>query len=578
MVMTKITSTVSVLSEVLSSRCFVVPWHQRYFDWNKEQVRDLTDDIGDAVNRKISCYFVGSIMLVESTDGSECEVNDGQQRLITLSLLIAAFARRFSKTGDNNETVALRALFDRPDNQASRMIEADSYKPRVRPSRLDDHVYRQVIRGHDVGTNGGLVDAFDVIQAFVQQMHEDNLVEFFDFLMRRTEMSVLTIPTTVDANSFFEALNARGKPLSDVDLIRNRLYSYFSDANDVERRKTVHASLEGAVVVARSTRKVEDYFRCYLQCQYGHLRKNRLYRDVRQNIDEVDTGDVPSYVLRLVEGLGSQSNVELFRMIASTGADPGFRKHLSFSPDGLGPWMHDLRRYTVSYPVIFALLHRLSIETDQKKKRKTKKLVLQSLNNLASFVLRTAFVAPKFEPSRFDAPLANLGAEVFGNSTIESLNIMNSLERADDLGVVSDNAFVRQMEVVQFRDRRRALMYLFGINATMQATEAIQRSGCSVEHVLPQSHRHWAGWPAFDGREAYDYVHRTGNMVVLPKSENRADAPYNGDYKKKRDVFRESSLSMARQLASQYDKWTPEVIEERSLQLAHQAAHTWRFL
>jgi len=576
--MSKITSTVFVLSKLLNSRCFIVPWHQRYFDWSKEEVRDLIDDIGDAVNRQISCYFVGSIMLVESPDGSECEVNDGQQRLITLSLMIAAFARRFNKTGDNNETVALRALFDRPDNQVSRMIDVDTYRPRIQPSRLDAHVYRQIIRGHDVGTNGGLVDAFSVIHTFVQQMHKDTLVDFFDFLMRRTEMSVLTIPATVDANSFFEALNARGKPLSDVDLIRNRLYSYFSDTNDAERRKTVHASLEEAVVVARSTKKIEDYFRCYLQCQYGYLRKNRLYRDVRQHIDEVDTDDVPSYVLRLVEGLGSQSNVELFRMIASASADPGFRRHFSFSPDGLGPWMHDLRRYTVSYPVIFALLHRLSVETNQRTKRKTKKLVLRSLNNLASFVLRTVFVVPKFEPSRFDAPLANLGADVFRSSSIESLNIMNSLKRMDDLGVVSDNAFVRQMEVVQFRDRRRALMYLYGINATMQAAEAIQRSGCSLEHVLPQSHRHWGGWPAFAGREAHDYVYRTGNMVVLPKSENRADAPYNGDYENKRTVFRESSLSMARKLASQYEKWTPEVIEERSRQLARQAARTWRFL
>lgn len=575
--MTKITSDVVVLSELLGSRCFVVPWHQRYFDWRKDEVRELIEDIGEAVKRQMSCYFVGSIMLVKPNSG-RWEMNDGQQRLLTLSLLIAALCRRFQEAEDgSNETLALRALFERPDSQVSQMADVDRYRPRIKPQKQDGQVYRQIIRGNNIGTNGKLADAFSVIQAFVQDLSQDEVDRLFDFVMHRIEMSVLIIPTSVDVNSFFEALNARGKELNDVDLIRNRLYSYFSDVDDLERRTTVHENLEATVIIGRSAAKVQDYFRCYLQCQYGHLRRNYLYRDARIKIEAADQSDPANNVLRLVEGLGRHENIELFRMISSKSADPDFYRNFSFAPDGLESWMYDLRRYTVSHPVIFSLLHRMITETDSRKKKKTKRLMYRSLKNLASFVLRTAFVLPKFEPSRFDASFADLGTDVFHGSTPDSLDIMDRLEQDDDLGIISDSSFSRQMEVVQIRDSNRARILLFGINAIMQSPEAINRNGCSVEHVLPVSPVHWEGWSAFAGHEAHDYVRRTGNMVVLPKSENRSDITFNANYDQKRYVFENSSLGMPRDLAKRYIDWTPHAVEERSRQLARLAARAWPF-
>lgn len=576
--MTKITSEVVVLSGLLNSRCFVVPWHQRYFDWEKDEVQELIKDISDATRRQMSCYFVGSIMLVKPTSGS-WEINDGQQRLITLSLLIAALCRRFREAGDgSNETLALRALFDRPDSQVSQMADVNTYAPRIRPQKHDRQVYRQIIRGNDIGTNGKLADAFHVIQTFVQDLPQDEADRLFDFTMLRIEMSVLVIPASVDANSFFEALNARGRELNDVDLIRNRLYSYFSDLDDVERRTTVHENLEAAMIVTGSVAKVQNYFRCYLQCQYGHLRKNHLYRDARNKIETVGASDPASYVLRLVEGLGRHENTELYRMISSKSADPDFYRNFSFAPTGLESWMYDLRPYyTVSHPVIFSLLHRMITETDSRKKKRTKRLMYRSLTNLASFVLRTAFVLPKFESSRFDVSFANLGAEVFHGSSLDSLDIMDRLEQADDLGIISDSSFRRQMEVVQIRDSKRARILLFGINASMQSPDAINRSGCSVEHVLPVSPVHWEGWSAFGSHEAPDYVRRTGNMVILPNSENRSDMAFNVNYDQKRYVFENSSLGMPRDLARRYTEWTPHAVEERSRQLARLAARAWPF-
>lgn len=577
--MTNVTSKVCLVSDILYSGRFEVPWHQRYYDWNREQVEELLSDLKEALDSKKACYFLGSIMLVEASTGAPRKINDGQQRLITLSLLIAACCRRFTRRlrDGSRETLALRALFDRPDNQPSRLTDTANYEPRITPPRNDGAKYFQLIRGSDIGTNGLLAQAWNVIDSFVGQMKRSTVDQFFDLLMGRVEISVLDIPRAVDANSVFEALNARGKHLDDVDLLRNRLYSYFSEVDDTARRETVHGNLERTLIVSRNRATIQNYYRCYLQCQYGHLRKNHFYRDARSHIERATSSRNPSdYVYDLVADLGRGDSIELFRTTNSSNISPilnQFLPKVSGKRD-LAVLLSELRQYTVSHPLEFALLHR-SMRSGSKSVRRA---VFRSLNNLTSFVMRTAFVAPKFEPSRFEAVFANCAKKVFEGSDIASLDIMDELKGSDEWNVVNDANFIGRMTEVRLRDGKRALRYLFGINAQTQVgSDVFREEKCSVEHVLPQSEQHWAHWSGFKDTDPGVWVYRTGNMLVLPKGENRPDPDYNRDFQVKKNAFARSSLEMPRTVAKKYRGWTPEVINGRSRVLAEKAAKTWRF-
>ena len=580
--MTKVTSKTQLISEILYSGCFSVPWHQRYYDWNREQVSELLYDLKEALDTNKSCYFLGSIMLVNPPDAMHRRINDGQQRLITLSLLIAAICRRFGRRPRDRgrESLALRAIFDRPDNRTSSLADTSRYKPRIEPPKNDKSKYFQIIRGHDIGTNGLLTAAWSEIDLFVQAMSRSTMRNFFDFLMDKVEVSVLDIPVDVDANSVFEALNARGKPLDDVDLIRNRVYSYFSEKGDAVRRQTVHENLEKAVVISRNARKVQEYFRCYLQCRYGYLQKTRFYREVRTHIEQSAGRRNPSdYVFELVSGLGRPDNVELFRTVTSSRPSSSLERRLPpiSGKRGLMILLRELRGYSVSHPLVFALLHRFIAEAGHEERRKTGRLVGRSLKNLASFVMRTAFVATKFEPSKFEAAFSNCAKVVFEGSDLDSLDIMDELERNDELGVTNDLNFVRLMSVVEFRDSKRALRYLFGINARDQVgSDVLREDKCSVEHVLPQSDIHWGAWSGFEGEAKKSWVYRTGNMLVVPRGENRPSTEYNHNFAAKKRAFSESTLQMPRTLAG-YDEWTPEIVEQRSSELAEKAAKTWQF-
>lgn len=283
--MTQVTSEVLLVAQLFMMGRFAVPWHQRYYDWTTEQVGELLVDLKEALDEDRSSYFLGSIMLVKADN--VWEINDGQQRLITLSLLIASLCRRFAARRQYDaarEQLALRLLFDRSATAVTNLDETAQETPRIRPPRQDRSRFTQIIRGHDIGTDGKMTSAWNEIEIFVTALNQRATRQFFDLLANKVEIGVLYVPRTEDANAVFEALNGRGKRLDDVDLIRNHLYSYFTNTTDSERRMTVHEHLEFVVLNNRTTQRSQEYFRCYFQCKYGYLQKKRFYRETRDRI------------------------------------------------------------------------------------------------------------------------------------------------------------------------------------------------------------------------------------------------------------------------------------------------------
>ena len=189
-----------------------------------------------------------------------------------------------------------------------------------------------------------------------------------------------------------------------------------------------------------------------------------------------------------------------------------------------------------------------------------------------------------FSPSKMDQPLANAASHVYAGSDCSSLHIMDLLRDCDAFDVIDDASFVRRMAETEFRSskgvsgNKKALRLLFAINAQEQAgSDALTASGCSVEHVLPESEVHWPYWPNFNHGDCSACVYRLGNMVVLSRRENRGDDRFNRSYDVKREAFKGSPIHMAREVARKHREWNPAVVQQRSSQLAKAAARVWRF-
>ena len=77
----------------LLSKNITIPDYQRPYKWTRRNVIELLDDIqkaiADSQKKNNFKYRVGTVILFKNTEG-QYEVVDGQQRLITLSLICYA--------------------------------------------------------------------------------------------------------------------------------------------------------------------------------------------------------------------------------------------------------------------------------------------------------------------------------------------------------------------------------------------------------------------------------------------------------------------------------------------------------
>lgn len=96
----KISGAEYPLAKIFSSDFdYFIPSYQRPYAWTVDQASELFDDLYDFfLNEKEDTYFLGSIVLIKEENKPHAEVIDGQQRLTTLTVLLAALGHMVSDT------------------------------------------------------------------------------------------------------------------------------------------------------------------------------------------------------------------------------------------------------------------------------------------------------------------------------------------------------------------------------------------------------------------------------------------------------------------------------------------------
>ena len=572
---------------------FEVPWHQRRYDWKAEHVATLLRDIDYALKNKQNFYFLGALSLIDQGN-STWGINDGQQRMTTYALICACFLRLFHDAQEGgDEAMAMRILFDLTERQTRNLTDADNLNPRLIPSQDDKPRFNLFIRGKNVGTNGKLTQAWEEIDKFVSALSIEKALEYFKFLTEKVEVSFLTIPADADPNMIFEALNFRGKPLDDFDLIRNHFYSFFNAPAEESRRETIKSNLEETLrhqLVIGNSDKIMDYARCYLQCEYGFLPKNKFYRSVRDNMERAikDCNEKPSdYVFKLVDKLTDKRYVQIFNAIARQDHNTEFIERFNVDARRAGKkrnlkiLLDELRTYTITPPILLALLSRYAVlELDGRDRKSMATKIYNEISTLNAFVMRTALVERKFEPSHFESDLSDLASKIFTSNSVEELSGINIWGRLKDLSsseVLDDKLFIESLKTIEIRAHEKSKRFLFTINTHLQSdADTILYNQLTLEHLLPKGSEHWDGWKGFEENGHDLYINRIGNLTLLGNDDNKSSNKGNANWKVKKPTL-ESSMFSINKYFSDIDDWTPESIEKRQEELAKLAAKIWSF-
>lgn len=230
------TYKVSQLFDIEASVIYAIPRYQREYTWSTAQWEALFND----VQENDPGYFLGSIICINQTTDTlavqRLEVVDGQQRLTTLSLLIAALYQLLKTHEENLDEDQKAERTNLKHKLVLRRVE-DQLRviPQIQNNNQKD--YRAILS--EVGVinqfdtpayagNRKIFRAFRYFQTRITEMvdrDDDRLASIMAFLDKVSQACLVKIEVAshADAYTLFESLNNRGMPLTAIDLIKNKL-------------------------------------------------------------------------------------------------------------------------------------------------------------------------------------------------------------------------------------------------------------------------------------------------------------------------------------------------------------------
>ena len=466
---------------------------------------------------------------------------------------------------------------------------------RIKHQERDQNTYSAIMKGEQISSIGKLSEAQKLLTKKADELEQAKAIRLFDYLMSSV-IANRTINRTDNATQVFETLNARGKEVDQVDLLRNFLYSHLrSEHSDLARE--IHRNLEDMKRRVHDTRQYKSktrlnaYVQCALECRYGHIRKKFLYQDAKAAIQEEIAANgnenAEEIVRELTAYLCDPTNINTF--IALYQGDENAEEITNFTQSAgaanrkrnMRDYVRELSEYkAVSLPITFAAVTRF-LNVPQGERPRIARAGHKIVQDFNALIMRTVIVQPRFIPSAFEAVTAKWGKEIMVsiNNDIQK-RISKEMIQVDRENVWNDSTFQEKVKGLRFSrtkdSNRKAKRLLYALYRQKQSDLPQLDNHLTLEHILPESVEHVAGWgPHFTDDNHESYANMLGNMTLLMSSDNKGTTSFNETFENKRPTLQNSAIQANRTIADN-DKWTPEAIRKRQRLLAKDACQVWK--
>ena len=220
------------LIEILSSNVtYFIPNYQRKYVWVKRNWEELYDDICE-YSRLDHPHFLGHVVFSSGSNETESRIVDGQQRLVTLSLLIAAISNEYYRRGKNQEAERVRRIYlfnyDQPRirKDDSKTLFLETIIDELSEYRTKDDIERIYKSSAFLKTDIFNLSQQECFLYFSERVKESADLKKLLSLILKSEVIRIKVQEEVEGYGIFETLNARGIPLQDQELLKNFIYRY----------------------------------------------------------------------------------------------------------------------------------------------------------------------------------------------------------------------------------------------------------------------------------------------------------------------------------------------------------------
>lgn len=542
------------LGSVLKNNLLKVPPNQREYSWTDEEVKQLFQDYAQAVNEDGS-YFLGTVVTIPH---EELEVVDGQQRLATTAILLAAVR-------DYLETQSEDILVESITNEFLTGIDRKS-RQRVAKLRLnvdDAEFFESVVTAGSKGplptptrdSHHLMLDAYNQARAQVQRLvaplgeeaHGDLLEGWVTFLEQRALVVLLRVPTEADAYRMFETLNDRGLKTSQADLIKNYLFGRAGGRiGEIQARWSY---MRGALEASDEDDITINFLRHALIVQRGHTREVDVYRRVR---------DIAK---------GEQSAVQFGTILENLATvyvatlNPEHERWNGY-PRAVRRAIEVFNLFSVRpmRPLILAIAAKFDpAET------------AATFEFLISLTVRLV-IASSTRSGSVEEPLAETAHRIYEGEITTKAEVVSALREITP----TDTVFEAAAATAKVSAARLARYYLRSLEMAAKGEAEPwfmpqdDPNVINLEHVLPRKPE--GNWPAFTEDEVKIKTTRLGNLALMRATGN-SDLK-SASFAEKKDAYADSPYALTAEIAGVND-WTSDEIDNRQAQLARLAVKAW---
>jgi hypothetical protein len=536
---------------------YLIPLFQRHYSWTKKHWDRLWADIRALEDAEAdSQHFLGPLVCTPARaipgEVPAFQLIDGQQRLTTLSILLAAL-----------RDVARERGFDSLADEIyedylvhKRKKGTDRYK--VLPRLHDRQPLERVIEGksdRDLAEYGvfkawryfhrlvGTLDGEDV---------ERRLRDIFVVVSGRLSLVVITIDQE-NPYEIFESLNSTGLPLEESDLIRNFVFMQvpLPDQSAFNREHWSPFEEIFKLNCPDAYPPPTTFYRNYLMRNGMYSRRRSTFVDFKNEYRRLEKNPTAQ-----IEELARFAKLEVQLRSPQICDDAEMRARL-----------HQLEQLdiTTAYPLVMHLMDRQVIGAISREE------LLECLTDLSSFVLRRSICGDS--------------TRAYGRWFTEAIKALGDKPR-DNLraylqhrGWPDDGAF--ESRLVEFalyqRESKKCRLILEELERAFGHKEQVGFGNLTIEHVMPQ--KITAGSKGSDWQAALGYdwksehrrwVHTIGNLTLTGYNTELSNRPF----AEKKKALRESNVSLNRYF-NDLDQWDPDEIARRGKKLAAQIVGFW---
>lgn len=575
--MTRLTtnSQETTLGDVLSigTSIYLIPFFQREYRWPSDKVNNLIQDILNIVDGLNDKHFLGAVIVhgrrANPTDPKIFEVIDGQQRLTTAFLFIAALVKFLSSVGFPEEAASLA--------QNYLQIGRDYRKSnlRIHSSRLDRTMMNMVIE--DMRSDGKFVSAlkpyelnalpsygankgplrnnYNKFKRFFNDEYAQGTIErvrqiYGVFLNNFTVVQIDVLDPT-DGPKIFDSLNSKQEPMKISDLVRNEIFRKVSEEApekieriDEEVWQPFYASFESS-----NGNNFEKFLFPFGLVADPNLRKSDVFLNLRKGWNSIENP---------VEIISSMDQLKAPYLDTITGSNEckftavlaaRYKRLSAFgAPSSILPFTMQLGRAVMDGAL-------------------AEPIAAEMLDVIESFLVRRAIAG--YEPTGLHAVFKRLWSDIKADCSATS--VAKAISSHKTVTWPGDSELIKAVLERPLYNSAITPYILIEYDRSQGGDphEHIE----TIEHVLPQKPD--AAWKlAYGEKFISSDTDALANLTACTGKMNSSLG--NQPYASKRDRFaKDSKFKSTREFSAKFDVWNAENFRIRSKEMGEWAAARW---